>query len=120
MSNPNNYTVGWICTLSTEYVAAQEFLDNEHEPPEFISSNDTNDYTLDRLKRHNIIIAVLPNSEYKTASAASITINILNSFPNIRIGLIVGISSGVPSRRHNIYLSDIVVSAPHDSEGDVF
>ncbi|KAJ0127020.1 G1/S-specific cyclin CCN1 [Fusarium oxysporum f. sp. albedinis] len=30
MSNPNDYTVGWICAITTEYVAAQEFLDEEH------------------------------------------------------------------------------------------
>lgn len=58
MSNPNDYTVGWICALSTEYVAAQGFLDDEHEPPEFVSPNDTNDYTLGRLGKHNVVIAV--------------------------------------------------------------
>jgi hypothetical protein len=36
MSNPQDYTVGWICALSTEYVAAQEFLNDKHAPPEFV------------------------------------------------------------------------------------
>ncbi|KUL81353.1 hypothetical protein ZTR_11402 [Talaromyces verruculosus] len=120
MSNPRDYTVGWICALSTEYVAAQEFLDDEHEPPEFVSPNDTNDYTLGRLGKHNVVIAVLPDGEYGTASAASVATNMLHSFPNIRIGLMVGIGGGAPSRKHDIRLGDIVVSAPRDGEGGVF
>jgi nucleoside phosphorylase len=120
MSNPNDYTIGWICALSTEYVAAQEFLDDEHEPPEFVSPNDTNDYTLGRLGKHNIVIAVLPDGEYGTASAASVATNMLNSFPNVRIGLMVGIGGGVPSQKHDIRLGDIVVSATRDGDGGVF
>ena len=53
----------------------------------------------------------MPDSEYGTASAASVATNILNSFPNIRIGLIVGIGGGVPSKKHNVRLGDVVVSA---------
>ncbi|KAI7969631.1 hypothetical protein EIK77_008786 [Talaromyces pinophilus] len=120
MSNPNDYTVGWICALSTEYVAAQEFLDDEHEPPEFVSPNDTNDYTLGRLGKHNVVIAVLPDGEYGTASAASVARNMLHSFPNVRIGLMVGIGGGAPSEKHDIRLGDIVVITPRDSEGGIF
>ncbi|QGA15960.1 hypothetical protein EYB26_003627 [Talaromyces marneffei] len=119
MSNPQDYTVGWICALRTEYVAAQEFLDDEHEPPDFVSPNDTNDYTLGRLGKHNVVIAVLPDGEYGTASAASVATNMLHSFPNVRIGLMVGIGGGAPSK-HDIRLGDIVVSAPRDGEGGVF
>ncbi|EED11834.1 WD repeat-containing protein, putative [Talaromyces stipitatus ATCC 10500] len=120
MSNPQDYTVGWICALNTEYVAAQEFLDDEHEPPEFVSPNDTNDYTLGRLGKHNVVIAVLPDGEYGTALAASVATNMLHSFPNVRIGLMVGIGGGAPSRKHDIRLGDIVVSAPRDGDGGVF
>ena len=34
MSNPEDYTVGWICAIATEYVAAQVFLDREHDRSE--------------------------------------------------------------------------------------
>ena len=47
MSDPAFYNVGWICALSTELVAAREFLDDEHDPPEFISQHDNNTYILD-------------------------------------------------------------------------
>ncbi|KAH6975798.1 nucleoside phosphorylase domain-containing protein [Ilyonectria destructans] len=116
----DDYTVGWICAIRTEYVAAQEFLDEEHEAPGFVSPNDPNDYTLGRLGKHNVVIAVLPNGEYGTSSAASVATNMLRSFPNVRMGLMVGIGGGAPSAKHDIRLGDIVVSAPRDGEGGVF
>lgn len=120
MPNPNDYTVGWICAISTEYIAAQEFLDEEHDGPDFVSPNDTNDYTLGTIGKHNVVIAVLPHGEYGTASAASVATNLLHCFPNIRIGLMVGIGGGAPSQKHDIRLGDIVVSAPRACEGGVF
>jgi nucleoside phosphorylase len=120
MSNPNDYTVGWICAISTEYVAAQAFLDEKHEGPDYVSANDKNDYTLGKVGRHNIVIAVLPDGEYGIASATMVARDMLHSFPNIRIGLMVGIGGGAPSPKHDIRLGDIVVSAPRDGRGGVF
>jgi hypothetical protein len=44
----------------------------------------------------------------------------LNTFHNIRIGLMLGIGGGVPSKSHDIRLDDVVVSAPRGGEGGVF
>src|SRR4051794_40243794 len=66
------------------------------------------------------LIALLPDGEYGTASAASVARDMLHSFPNIRIGLMVGIGGGVPSRKHDIRLGDIVVSSPRDGDSGVF
>ena len=120
MSNPKDYTVGWICAIATEYVAAQAFLDAKHEGPEYVSPNDNNDYTLGKIGKHNVVIAVLPEGEYGISSAASVARDMLHSFPNVRIGLMVGIGGGAPSLKHDIRLGDIVVSAPRDGKGGVF
>lgn len=120
MSNPQNYTVGWICALGTEYVAAQVFLDEKHEGPESVSVNDNNDYTLGRVGKHNVVIAVLPDGEYGIVTAAGVARDMLHSFPNVRIGLMVGIGGGVPSQRHDIRLGDVVVSSPRDGKGGVY
>ncbi|KAL2808625.1 purine and uridine phosphorylase, partial [Aspergillus granulosus] len=114
-----DYTVGWICAIVTEYAAAQEFLDEEHEAP-VLSPSDTNDYTLGKIGKHNVVIAVLPDGEYGTAPAAMVATNMQNSFPNVRIGLLVGIGGGVPSERHDIRLGDVVVSAPRNGKSGVF
>ncbi|OJJ07505.1 hypothetical protein ASPVEDRAFT_367534 [Aspergillus versicolor CBS 583.65] len=115
-----DYTIGWICAILTEYVAAQEFLDEEHERPDFTSPHDTNNYTLGTIGGHNVVIAVLPAGEYGIAAAATVATNMQRSFPNVRIGLMVGIGGGVPSKRHDIRLGDVVVSAPRDGKGGVF
>ena len=121
MSNQNNnYTVGWICAITTELVAAQAFLDEKHDGPEYVSHNDNNDYTLGKVGKHNVVIAVLPDGEYGIASAASVARDMLHSFPNIRLGLMVGIGGGAPSKKHDIRLGDIVVSDPCGANGGVF
>ena len=88
-SSNEDYTIGWICAISTEYVAAQAFLDESTR--EHVSPNDNNDYTLGKVGKHNVVIAVLPDGEYGTSSAASVARDMLHSFPNVRIGLMVGI-----------------------------
>lgn len=120
MSNPNDYTVGWICAISTEYVAAREFLDEEHEGPEYVSPKDNNVYTLGKAGKHNVVIASMPDGEYGTTAAANVARDMLHSFPKVRIGLMVGIGGGAPSAKHDIRLGDIVVSAPRDGNGGVF
>ena len=118
--NPDKYTVGWICALPTEHLAARAFLDEEHTRPEFVHTNDNNNYTLGRVGKHNVVIAVLPMGEYGTVPAASVARDMVHTFSNIRIGLMVGIGGGAPSKRHDIRLGDIVVSIPHDGSSGVF
>ena len=119
MSDPKKYTVGWICAVLTEYVAAQAFLDERHSPPDNLSGTH-NDYTLGKIGRHNVVISVLPMGSYGTTSAANVATDMLRDFPNIRIGLMVGIGGGVPSKKHDIRLGDIVVSIPVSGQGGVF
>jgi nucleoside phosphorylase len=120
MRSPSDYSVGWISAIHTEYVAAQVFLDEKHERPQHLSADDSNDYTLGKVGEHNVVIAVLPNGEYGTSSAATVAKDMQRSFANLKICLMVGIGGGVPSPNHDIRLGDIVVSAPRDGEGGVF
>lgn len=115
----DEYTIGWICAIGTESVAAQAFLDEKHQGPEFVPRNDNNDYTLGRIGRHNIVIVILPDGEYGISSAAVVVRDMLHSFPNIRFGLMVGIGGGAPSLKHDIRLGDIVVSAPRNGKAGV-
>jgi nucleoside phosphorylase len=119
MSNPEDYTVAWICAVVTEYVAAQVFLDREHGRPEKLSVGDNNNYTLGEIEGHNVVLATLPDGEYGIASAATVARDMLHSFPNIRIGLMVGIGGGAPSQKHDIRLGDIVVSASREGTDSV-
>jgi nucleoside phosphorylase len=111
-----NITVGWICALQTEYVAARAFLDKKHSQPETLSRNDNNNYTLGEIRGHQVVIAVLPDGEYGSSSAAGVARDMLHSFPNIRFGLMVGIGGGLPTN-HDIRLSDIIVSSSRNGCG---
>ncbi|KAL7923747.1 purine and uridine phosphorylase [Trichoderma austrokoningii] len=112
----SKYTVGWICALSEEFVAARAFLET-HERPKDLNPKDTNNYALGEMSDHNIVIACLPLGGYGTVSAAGIAINMVRSFPNIRISFMVGISGGTPSKQHDIQLSNAVVSTPSGGNG---
>jgi len=120
MSDPQAYTIGWISALATEFVAAQQFLDERHNPPESVGQHDNNSYVLGRIGRHNVVMATLPEGEYGTTTAATVAKDMLHSFPNVRIGLMVGIGGGAPTAAHDIRLGDIVVSTRDGSHGGVF
>ncbi|KAJ6019877.1 ankyrin [Penicillium canescens] len=120
MSYPKEYTIGWICAVSTEFTAAQAFLDEKHQAPDPLSPADNNDYACGRVWKHKVVIAVLPDGEYGASSAANVARGMLHSFPNIRIGLMVGIAGGVPSSKHDIRLGDVVVSTPRAGNSGIF
>lgn len=120
MSRPEDYTVGWICAIQVEYVAAQVFLDEKHKGPASVSQHDNNHYTLGKIGEHSVVIATLPFGEYGITSAATVARDMIHSFPNIRIGLMVGIGGGAPSENHDIRLGDIVVSAPSNGNSGLF
>ncbi|THY72475.1 hypothetical protein D6C87_07868 [Aureobasidium pullulans] len=121
MTHPGLYTVGWVCAIATEYVAARQFLDEVHDRSNCcIAANDGTQYTLGKMAGHNVVIAVLPNGEYGLSSATSVAKDMLNSFPNVRVGLMVGVGGGAPTIKHDIRLGDVVVSSPVDGKGGVY
>ncbi|RBR24095.1 uncharacterized protein FIESC28_03094 [Fusarium coffeatum] len=108
MSDPQKYTVGWICAITTEFVAAQAFFDKKHDNIKVAADKDNNNYAMGEIGEHNVVMAVLPKSEYGTTSAATVARDMVRSFPNIRFGLMVGIGGGAPSAKHDIRLGDVV------------
>ncbi|KAF5239307.1 hypothetical protein FANTH_10010 [Fusarium anthophilum] len=120
MSDPQKYTVGWICAITTEFVAAQAFLDEKHANLSVAADNDDNNYAMGKIGEHNVVMAVLPKSDFGVAPAATVARNMVRSFPNIRFGLMVGIGGGAPSAKHDIRLGDVVVSARSSGKGGVF
>ncbi|RFU79488.1 nucleoside phosphorylase domain-containing [Trichoderma arundinaceum] len=120
MANPHDYTVGWICATFIERVAARAFLDEIHEGPEYVAQNDNNNYTIGRIGKHNVVIAAPPDGECGLSSAATVGRDMLHSFQNVRIGLMVGVAGGAPSPEHDIRLGDVVVSSSGKGKGGVF
>jgi nucleoside phosphorylase len=117
------YTVGWIAALSKELAAALAMLDERHGKPNDFKkpSSDKNSYHWGRIGDHNIVIASLAAGIYGTTSAATTAMHVLSSFPNIKIGLMVGIGAGIarPKQKRDIRLGDIAVSLPQGQSGGV-
>jgi nucleoside phosphorylase len=120
MSNPEDYTVGWICAIEPELLAAELCFDETYRDLAYCPSpGDTNTYMLGRISNHNVVIACLPYGSYGTSSASNVATNMVRSFRNVRIGLMVGIGGGAPTPDCDIRLGDIVVSSPGDGKGGV-
>jgi nucleoside phosphorylase len=117
--DPEAYTVGFICALTVEKVAACCFLDKEHPRLKSQSASDNNDYTLGRIGEHNVVIAGLPLGQYGTTNAAIVARDMVHTFPNMRFGLMVGIGGGAPSEGHDIRLGDIVVGISRNGKNEL-
>ena len=109
----DDYTVAWITALEIEMAVAQGMLDEVHRSLYQIEG-DTNNYILGRLGLHKVVIACLPS--VGNSNAAIVATNLLRSFCNVRIGLMVGIGGGVPAA-NDMRLGDIVVSSPTATHG---
>ncbi|KAL2160080.1 hypothetical protein VTH06DRAFT_1735 [Thermothelomyces fergusii] len=101
MSDPRKYTVGWIS-------------------PSGVARRDSNSYALGRIGRHNVVIAALPSGSYGLVAAAVAARDMLHSFPNVRLGLLVGTGGGAPGPGRDVRLGDVVVGIPGDGRGGVF
>jgi nucleoside phosphorylase len=104
MFEHNEYTIGWVCALPCEMMAAEVILDASHAPlPQ--NASDSNCYRLGRIGAHNVVIACATPSTaaaYDTADnatagpAATAAKHLLKSFPSVTCALLVGIGGGVP------------------------
>ncbi|KAJ9656807.1 hypothetical protein H2198_004695 [Neophaeococcomyces mojaviensis] len=109
-----DYTVGCICPMGVELAPVEAMLDKIHEP--LPTSRDQNAYTLGDIGGHNVVITVMPKTGNNVA--ATVATQLLNDFPSIRFGLLVGIGGGVPGEA-DARLGDVVVSQPKDTFGGV-
>ncbi|KAL4913592.1 purine and uridine phosphorylase [Aspergillus aurantiobrunneus] len=113
----DDYTVAWICALPLEAAAARAMLDRTHPLPQGIM--DLNVYELGELNGHYIVLACLPCGVYGATSDAVVVSRMRRTFPRLQFGLMVGIGGGVPSRKNDIRLGDVVVSKPGVKHGGV-
>ncbi|KAF5639783.1 ankyrin repeat [Fusarium tjaetaba] len=94
----DDYHVRWVCALPTEQTAAIAMLDQRHagllKPP-----NNNNTYILGCVGKHSVVIAYLPNGKFSTVLAATVTTNIISTFPNIKFCLMVDVGLSIPPKQ---------------------
>jgi nucleoside phosphorylase len=79
-------------------------------------------YVFGSINGHNIVIASFSEGAMGTTPATATATAMLQTFPEIRFGLMVGIGAGVPhvnSREKDVRLGDVVVSKPEGRCGGV-
>ena len=81
--------------MGVELAPVKAMLDQFH--PSLPTERGQNNYMLGEITGHNIVIAVL--LEIGISSAAAVATQLLNDFPSIRFGLLMGIGSGIPDQR---------------------
>ncbi|EWY89573.1 hypothetical protein FOYG_10393 [Fusarium oxysporum NRRL 32931] len=118
MPEAEEYTIGWICALTKELIAAKVFLDFLHDPVDNAAINDDNNYTLGSIGKHNVVIAVLPYGQYGLVNATAALKDMTRTFSNLRAVLMVGIGGGVLCE-NDIRLGDIVVGSVGPTSGGV-
>jgi nucleoside phosphorylase len=115
-----DYTVGLICALPIERAAAEGMLDEIHKsPPHQRLSHDDNHYTFGQIGPQNVVVACLPKGMTGTISAAKVANQMLSSFENMKLRLLLGVGGGVPGKGADIRLGDVVVSKPTATYGGV-
>ncbi|ATY63013.1 kinase-like domain [Cordyceps militaris] len=117
MSNPLDYTVAWICTLEMDHAAALALLDETYPLPNVIhrAPRDTNLYTLGNVSTHNVVIATAPIRDGGAVSVATVWRDMLHSFPNLRVALVLSVA---PDQKHDMRPGDLLVGSlpnPHIS-----
>ena len=112
------YEIAVICALPIEADAVEAMFDEDWEDgPKYAKvENDPNAYTTGRIGEHYVVLAFMPG--LGKANAATLTTAFKNNFPEIRLGLVVGICGGTPyirehphePREIDVFLGDIIIS----------
>jgi nucleoside phosphorylase len=107
-----SFTIGLIYIKPLEFLALTPMLDERFASVP-IAHGDQNDYTLGRIGSHNVVIVGPARGDQGTVATAQFVTTIRLTFPNISIGLLVGIGGGIPHpASHDVRLGDVVVGAP--------
>ena len=86
---PEDYNIGWVCAVETEFVAALQLLDEKHEQVKIALKNDNNAYRFGRIGDHNVVIACLSKGKYGIASAATVAATESNNwFVRLRMNFV--------------------------------
>ncbi|KAL8336410.1 hypothetical protein RB601_000293 [Gaeumannomyces tritici] len=109
-----DFEIAIICALTIEADAAEALFDRhwgDEGPPYDKAPGDPNAYSTGYIGRHNVVLAHMPG--IGKANAALVASNCRNSFPNIKLALVVGVCGAAPfapSNNDEIVLGDVIIS----------
>ncbi|CEJ82760.1 hypothetical protein VHEMI02808 [[Torrubiella] hemipterigena] len=109
----DGFEIAIICALPLEADAVEALFDHFWDDdgiPFDKAAVDPNTYSTGTIGRHNVVLACLPGMG--KVNAAMVANNCRVSFPNIKLGLVVGIAGVVPfgPDGQEIILGDVIIS----------
>lgn len=118
-----DYHVAWVApTADLHLLPARLMLDEEHPTPPYDTHYDENTYICGSIYGHAVVIASCAPGEAGYTNASSITASMFETFPDIRLAMLVGIGGGIPSQQdtedalEDVHLGDVVVGWPSDGK----
>ena len=108
------FHIALICAKQIESEALQALFDHfwEEDGTQYTKAvKDPNFYILGVMGQLNVVLVHLPGMNNTNSASAIASLN--GSFPNIKLGLVVGICGGVPQSEiygKDIFLGDIIIS----------
>ncbi|EXJ79945.1 hypothetical protein A1O3_08231 [Capronia epimyces CBS 606.96] len=109
--NRAGFRVAIFCALPLEAECVQATFDQTWKRAYGKVDGDPNAYTFGAIGAHNVVLVHMP--DMGKVNAASVAASLRPSFPNIKLGLVVGICGGVPFTPDNaqeIVLGDVIMS----------
>ncbi|RPA84993.1 hypothetical protein BJ508DRAFT_412407 [Ascobolus immersus RN42] len=117
----NIYTITLITALLLEEKAALLTLDESYPEPPDLPDSDDQRYRFGRIGAHPIVIAAPTPGDTGSVNAAITVANVIRTFPNLRLCILVGIGGGCPvgkdGKERDLRLGDVVVGMPSASDG---
>lgn len=108
------FTIALIYVKPIEMDAIVVMLDEKYPAASVaLAKGDRNTYTLGRIGVHKVVITGPPVGAQGKVAMANVVAYIQQSFPNVSLGLLVGVGGGAPKLPdHDVRLGDVVVGAP--------
>ena len=119
----DDYHIAWFApTADLHLLPARLMLDEEYLIPSYATHYDENTYICGSIYGHAVVIATCAPGEAGYTNASSVTASMFETFPNIRLAMLVGIGGGIPRQQdtedalEDIHLGDVVVGWPSDGK----
>ncbi|KAI9150646.1 hypothetical protein HJFPF1_10421 [Paramyrothecium foliicola] len=107
------FEIALFCALTIEADAVEALFDHYWDFEDFYrkAPGDPNAYSTGSIGRHSVVLVHM--SDMGKANAAAAAASCRNSFPNIKLALVVGVCGAVPSipqTNEPIFLGDVILS----------
>ena len=112
------YTVGWVCALEVEIIAALDMRDEEYESPDASHLSSSGGYLFEygRINRYKVVFACLSAGDSGSNSSARIVSAMRRCFRNLDWFVMSGIAKGIPREEiaedesDSIQLGDVIIA----------